>query len=194
LFNNLFPLGLAGEDLMEALAPNGWDHCELRFHHPSLEQAYADFIERKAWLKAHFRDLPQKTKQKVRVHYEAYDKIPFEYSSTPYKPEEELKEMVGRCLWDIFSYHNWVIKKKAFELGSFAGSAKCIDLFDRPQGNGRHYTKYYMGSVWIKNYVDLSPVYRLLFSRLKALECLWIYGIEEPGLATFDWRKKDRQI
>ena len=63
LFSRLFPLGLAGEDLMGALAPNGWAHGELRFHHhPSLEQAYADYIEGKAWLRAHFQNLPKKTK------------------------------------------------------------------------------------------------------------------------------------
>jgi hypothetical protein len=37
---------------MVALPPNGWAQCELRFHHhPSQEQAYANYIEGKTCLK-----------------------------------------------------------------------------------------------------------------------------------------------
>ena len=42
--------------------------------------------------------------------------------------------------------------------------------------------RFYMGTVWISERADLTPVYATIFRRLRLLEAEWVYHFPEIGL------------
>src|SRR5947209_19870432 len=46
LFDRLFPNGFAGGDVLNELAPDGWEHSPLlACFHPSIEQRYKEAVQ-----------------------------------------------------------------------------------------------------------------------------------------------------
>lgn len=100
-FAALFPHGWAGPDVMAELAPEGWEKSPLvAVFHPSLDQVYeesvrihrnmADFPGRKP-------DAPPPPPEPTRAEVEA------DYAYGDVEPARECQELVGRCLWEVFS-------------------------------------------------------------------------------------------
>jgi hypothetical protein len=116
------------------------------------------------------------------------------------KAIEEAAELLGLCLWDVFSDNHKVIAAdgRVVDLGSFRGSAGVItDFFegslgieeeseDGISGDWDYFDcmRFYMGSFWRGRRADLEPVYRLIFRRLKALGGDWTYSF--PRLYMMD--------
>jgi hypothetical protein len=99
-------------------------------------------------------------------------------------------ELLGLCLWDVFSDNHDVIAAdgRIVHLGSFRGSAGMIsDFFEGFSHNaddaddgwdtrGCGYMDFYMGTWWVGRRADLGPVYRLIFQRLRAHGADWSYA------------------
>lgn len=178
-------------ELLEALAPDGWERSPLRHvFHPTADQVREE-RERVArnlasWLGG------------AEAGEGAEGRSPREDpASVPEEPEREVVELLGRTLWDIFSDNHSVVDAEgvAYDLGSFRGSGGFIAeaLNDRYPWLGRryHYLDFYMGSALIGGRADLGPVYRWIFARLQAADCDWIYSF--PRLYLIDFRGARRQ-
>ncbi len=104
--------------------------------------------------------------------------------------EREVRELVGQCLWDIFSDNHDVVGPdgRIVDIGSFRGAGGFIaDWMNRQTGKWVYdYIDFYMGSIWIAQRTDLTPVYEMIFRRLKARDHDWRYAF--PKLRLVDLR------
>ena len=53
---------------------------------------------------------------------------------------------------------------------------------DREGWTEGDYLRFYMGTMWISRRADLTPVYAMIFRRLKALDADWVYRFPEIGI------------
>jgi hypothetical protein len=108
-----------------------------------------------------------------------------EYEPSPVNPEEEVTELVGLCLWDTFSDNHDVIAAdgRIADIGSFRGAGAFLEHLTRDQDGWQEgdYLRFYLGTIWISRRADLTPVYAMIFRRLKALSADWVYHF--PALA-----------
>jgi hypothetical protein len=182
----LFPRGLAGEDVIAEVAPEGWERSPLlAVYHPSVEQVYRESVrlhrslERLAGSRPTGPAPPEPTLEEIRERWH----------DEPVDREREVRELVGRCLWDVFSDNHDVIAPDGREvhLGSFRGTGDFIaDLLNDEVGS-RHYDfmDFYMGTIWINDRADLSPVYAMIFRRLATHGYDWEYTF--PRLCAIDF-------
>lgn len=115
-FAALFPHGWAGPDVMAELAPGGWAASPLvAVCHPSVDQVYEETVRIRRNL-ANFPgrkpDAPPPPPEPTREEIEA------EWAFGDVEPERECQELVGRCLWEVFSDNHEV----------FAGDGRLLDL------------------------------------------------------------------
>jgi hypothetical protein len=184
-FDRLFPHGFAGTDVLADIAPDGWEHSPvLACFHPSVEQRYQEAVQFHRNLEAlkearrrredstHAIDAPapEPTLEDVRR----------EHHATPVDRREEVIELVGLCLWDVFSDNHDVIAAdgRAIDIGSFRGAGAFLDEhLTRDQNSWREgdYLRFYMGTIWISRRADLTPVYELIFRRLRFAGAEWVY-------------------
>ena len=219
LLDRMFSQGLAGADVLAEIAPEGWEQSPLlACFHPSPERVFEERLQMHRNLARLARPRrergpdnpaptprPEPTFAEVRATWE----------ETPVKMAEEVIDLVGQCLWDVFSNNHEVITTdgRVADLGSFRGAAGFIadyvsrwgvdGRFDtspqpsprsrrRGSSNLRDYMDYYMGTIWIGQRADLAPVYRMIFSRLKALDADWEYHF--PELAVVDLSPLRQQL
>lgn len=186
LINELFPNGFTGEDVKKDIVPEGWDNSPLKkFFHPLPEQRYKEYVQMK-------RNIIELIGEDEEI--ETFEQFEAEYDDTPVEPERELRELVGLCLWDVFSDNHEVIAPdgRIADLGSARGSAGFIaDWISEQQNELRRYDymDFYMGTRVISQRADLTPVYRMIFNRLQLQGCDWIYHF--PQLYLFN-PKKDK--
>lgn len=181
-FENVLP---DMQTLLVTLAPEGWERSPLvRIQHPTPERRYQealDFYNRRPLFGNVTKSKDDKPPK--RSDFQQRDEV--------IKPIEELRDLYGACLWDIFSDNHEVIGPdgKGYDLGSFRGSAGFIaDAFNRrytDQEKEYDYIDFYMGTIWSGARADLTPVYEWIFRRLYALDCDWIYHFPELGLVRF---------
>lgn len=166
LFNRLFPDGLAGATLLRELAPEGWERSPLlRVYHPTLEQLYEESVRIHANIQSLLptrgkpREDPPPSREEVRSSYR----------EEPVCPGEECADLLGRCLWDIFSDGYEVFTHEGFlvDLGSFRASAAFIaDFCNRvvgPEGTAlgaKDYMDFYMGTAVVGHRADLTQCTR----------------------------------
>lgn len=173
----LFPRGLAGEDVIAELAPEGWERSPLRsVYHPSVEQVYRGSVrlhrnlERRAGSRPTGPPPSEPTLEEIRQRWH----------DEPVDRQREVRELVGGCLWDVFSANHSVIAPDGREvhLGSFRGTGDFIaDLLNREAGGRQYdYIDFFIGTIWINERADLTPIYAMIFRRLAALEYDWEYA------------------
>ena len=230
LFAELFPQGFDGADVLAELAPAGWERSPLvAVFHPSPERVYEESarmhenIEQLLASRAEATSRDEggdKQPRRERPVPPDLEKIRVEYQPEPVEPQRELRELVGRALWDVFSDNHEVIGPdgRVVDLGSFRasggflaevvnrslghpeGAAEQMEMArlkrmigvnsieklmetlaaaeaEAEQGENRIYSymDFYMGMQMIAGRADLSPVYRLIFGRLKRAGCDWRY-------------------
>ncbi len=184
LFMALFPNGFAGSDVAEVLIPNGWMKSPyvLAFH-PTVEQAYQRHVEAHESLKR----MIALTKSEKKSELESFEDFKLDYKTGKIKPEIELQEIMAACVWDIFSDNNDVIKDgNEYDIGSFRGAAGFIaDWLNRTSEEKYDYIDFYMGSYGRSDFCDLTPIYELIFSRLKQVGCDWIFHFTQMTLIDF---------
>jgi hypothetical protein len=190
LFDRLFPQGLAGQDVLDEIAPEGWEQSPLlACFHPSVERVFEERMRVRRNLENLRRIMgprdagsapdppPELILEDVRKDFE----------TSPVQQEDEVTELVGLCLWDTFSHNHEVTAAdgRVADIGSFRGAATFIDEHltrgsDDPYGGD--YMHFYMGTIWIGQRADLVPVYTMIFSRLKAIGADWAYSFPELGI------------
>ncbi len=92
---------------------------------------------------------------------------------------EEVADLVGHCLWDIFSNNHEVIAadSRAVDIGSFRSASAFLDGYlskEEAPWEG-DYMRFYMGTGWLGGHADFRVVYKIIFQRLKALGADWAY-------------------
>ena len=90
----------------------------------------------------------------------------------PVETEAEVRELVGLCLWDVFSDGHEVVASdgRLFDLGSFRASGGFLaNVLNRQVGAEQYdYLTFYMGPTWVAERADLAPIYGMIFRRLRA--------------------------
>lgn len=190
-FDRLFPSGVAAPDVLAELAPEGWEKSPLvACFHPLAEQVF------KEWLQVH-----RNIEELVRIRGErepnnaelaprpepTLEEVRAEWTETAVNVAEEVTELVGQCLWDVFSDNHEVIAAdgRIVDIGSFRGASAFLDEYlsgaTESWREGDH-MRFYMGTIWTSGRADLSPVYEMIFRRLKSLSADWEYHFPELGL------------
>ena len=115
LFDELFPHGFASADVLAEIAPEGWEHSPLlACFHPSVEQLF----EERVTLHRNLEEWRQ-LRRKRRGRDDGDFRSPNQRSTTCVvstnrrrsTQDEEVTELVGLCLWDVFSDNHDVIAR-----------------------------------------------------------------------------------
>lgn len=186
-FERLFPQGFAGADVLAELAPDGWENSPLlAVSHPSLKQCYQEAVDSHRNLCSLRR--PDDTRPLPAEP--TWEEVAGEYKQTPVETNREIRELVGQCLWDVFSDSHEVIAAdgRLLDLGSFRCSGDFLaEVLNRQIGERRYgYLDFYLGAIWIAQRADLTPVYAMIFRRLNRRDLDWIYHF--PRLYAIDLR------
>jgi hypothetical protein len=199
LFDRMFPLGFSGQDVLDEIAPEGWEQSPLlACFHPSVERVFEERLmfhrNTEGWRQLArkrqgqtIEEQPQPTLEDVRR----------EYKPSPIKVNEEVTELVGMCLWDVFSDNHDVIAAdgRVADIGSFRGASGFLDSYlsrDHDGWKREDYLRFYMGTIGISRRADLMPVYAVIFRRLKAMGADWVYHFPELRIVELPSQHDDR--
>ena len=213
---SLFPGGLKDPALIAELCPVSWEKSPLfACYHPSPRVRYEESMEWSRNLKrlgltrrktqAEPLETAQTPVDEPEPSFEEYllENPPTQIVISAQAAINEPAELLGLCLWDIFSNNHEVIAVdgRIVDLGSFRGSAGVISDFyeslpapeaaDRRDAGGCGYMDFYMGSSWLGRRADLTPVYQSIFRRLKALGADWRYSFPRLHLIDCGPREED---
>jgi hypothetical protein len=79
-----------------------------------------------------------------------------------------------------------VAESRVGDIGSFRGASafldECLSRDSRERWCRGDHMRFYMGTGWISGRADLTPVYAMIFRRLRLLEAEWVYHFPEIGL------------
>ena len=190
-FDRLFPHDFAGADVLAEIEPEGWEKSPLlACFHPSVEKVFAERVQ----IHRNMEELiclrrerepdnpelapkPEPTLEEVRA----------DWQDKPVNAREEVTELVALCLWDVCSNNHDVIaaEGRVADIGSFRGAARfLVEYLTGPNDDlwSMDYCRFYMGTIWISDRADLTPVYRMIFRRLKALGADWEFHFPELGI------------
>ncbi len=187
-FDRLFPHGFAGPDVLQELAPGGWENSPLlAVFHPSVDQLYEEtlLMHRNLGKLRRPDDLRPSPPEPTR------EEIARDYREHPIEDKAEVRELVGQCLWDIFSDSHEVVASeddRVLDLGSFRYAGEALaDMANRQTGTRQYdYMSFYLGTSWVSGRADFTPVYRMIFGRLRRRGLDWIYHF--PRVYAVDFR------
>jgi len=187
LFEKLFPQGFAGQDVADEIAPEGWNRSPLvSVFHPSVEKLHEEAVR----IHRNIREFFGNQKDEPGKPEPTLEEIIASHKDTPIEPRREIAELVGKCLWDIFSDNHEVIDKEGtvVDTGSFRGSGGFLaDCLNRQIRRAEYdYIDFYMGTIWLGGRANLNPVYKMIFKRLKNSNLDWVYHF--PRLSAVDLR------
>lgn len=196
LFDRLFPHGFAGPDVLEEIAPGGWELSPLlACFHPSVERLHDErvLMHRNLEDRRLLRRRRDGGVRAVSSPEPTLDDVRNGYAPSVVQQDAEVTELVGLCLWDTFSDNHEVIAAdgRLADLGSFRGAGAFIDEHLTRDFDGWRegdYLRFYMGTIWIAQRADLAPVYAMIFSRLKAAGADWVYRFPELAMVELPWR------
>jgi hypothetical protein len=186
-FDTLFPQGFAGADVMVELAPTGWENSPmLAAFHPLPTQRHEEALR----IHRNLLKLRRPDDQRPVPPEPTLDDVSRDFRESTIDTEREVTELVGMCLWDVFSDSHDVVGPdgRLLDLGSFRASGEFLaDYINRRSGKQRYdYLSFYLGTCWIAHRADLTPVYRMIFGRFCGRQRDWIYHF--PRLYAVDFR------
>jgi hypothetical protein len=187
-FDRLFPHGFAGQDVFQELAPGGWAASPLlAVFHPSVDQLYEETLV----MHRNLASLWRPDDHRPRSPEPTREAIAREYREHTIEPAAEVRALVGECLWDIFSDSHEVVAVedgRVLDLGSFRYAGGVLsDVANRQTGTTQYdYMDFYLGTSWVSQRADLTPVYEMIFRRLRRRGLDWIYHF--PRLYAVDLR------
>jgi hypothetical protein len=79
-------------------------------------------------------------------------------------------------------------------ISDFYKSLPALEDADRRDADGGGYMDFYMGTCWLGKRADLTPVYRLIFRRLKGLGADWRYAFPQMHLIDCGPREDDPSV
>ncbi len=190
-FDRLFPHGFAGSDIVQELAPSGWENSPMRaVFHPSIEQVYQETVR----IHRNLGMLRRQDDPRPLPPEPTLEEIARDFREDPVEAEREIGELVGMCLWDVFSDSHEVVDGdgRVLNLGSFRGSGEFLAETLNRQTSARKYSymDFYMGTSWVAGRADLGPVYQLIFRRLHRRGLDWVYHFPRLHLVDFRPLKK----
>jgi hypothetical protein len=186
-FDRLFPQGFAGPDVLQELAHAGWENSPLlAVFHPSLAQTYEETLR----LHRNVCALRRPNDRHPLPLEPTFDEIARDFQERPVETAREVRELVGQCLWDIFSDGHEVTATdgRVLDLDSFRASGGFLAEILNRQTSAEHYDylEVYMGTIWVAQRADLTPVYQMIFRRFQGRRLDWIYHF--PKLYAVDLR------
>lgn len=186
LFASLFPEGFAGQDILAEIAPEGWMNSTLHFvFHPTLDQVHWECVQ----LHRSMQEWPWRSKEDAPEPEPSLEEVRASYVDDPVDAELEIRELVARCLWDVFSNEHDVVDRngRLVHLGSWRGAAQFLaEQLNRQTGKSQYdYMEFYMGSISVRQRADLTPVYEMIFRRLKGQLFEWRYSFPKLQLIEF---------
>jgi hypothetical protein len=192
LFAVLFPDGFAGKDVLAEIAPQGYPQSTLRFaFHPTVDQVYWERVQ----FHRNIEWLPWRDKDRPPEPEPSLEEVAAAYEDPPIDTEREIGELVGMCLWDTFSNEHDVVglDGRLVDIGSWRGTGGFIaDELNRQMGEAKYdYMDFYMGTIWVSQRADLTPVYEMIFRRLNDRLLNWRFRFPELGLVEFPSDKPD---
>jgi len=120
-FERLFPQGFAGPDVLQELAPTGWETSPLAaVFHPTPTQLFEEALRvHRNLLSLRKPDEPRPVPPPPTL-----EEVAREYREHPVETVVEVRELVGQCLWDVFSDGHEVVASdgRKLDLGSFRAS------------------------------------------------------------------------
>ncbi len=176
VFAALFPRGVGGDDVVAEIAPEGWENSPLlAVFHPSVEQVHRESVQ----LHRNIKSLTTARSDRPRSAEPTLEEIRASWQERPVAREREVRELVTRCLWDVFSDNHDVVTpdRRLIDIGSFRGAAGFLaDLVNRDIGTAEYgYMDFYLGTIWVSRRASLIPVYTMIFRRLEAQGFDWEY-------------------
>lgn len=190
-FDRLFPHGFAGADVLAEIAPEGWEKSPLLVcFHPSPEQVFQESLQMHRNIEGLVRARREREPDNPELAPKpepTLEEIRAEWEDSPVKTAEEVAQLIGLCLWDVFSDNHEVITTdgRVVDIGSFRGAAGFIaECVSGPNEDlwSMDYLQFYMGTIWIGQRADLTPVYRMIFRRMRAQGADWEYHFSELGV------------
>jgi len=186
-FDRLFPQGFAGPDVLQELAPAGWENSPLlAVFHPSLAQSYEETLR----LHRNVCALRGPNDRRPLPPEPTFDEVARDFRERPVETVREVRELVGQCLWDLFSDGHQVTATdgRVLDLGSFRASGGFLaEILNRQTGAENYdYLDFYMGTIWVAQRADLTPLYQMIFRRLQGRRLDWIYHF--PRIYAVDLR------
>ncbi len=162
-FDRLFPQGFAGPDVLQELAPAGWESSPLlAVFHPSLAQSYEETLR----LNRNLCALRGPNDRRPLPPEPTFDEVARDFQERSAETVREVRELVGQCLWDLFSDGHEVTASdgRVLDLGSFRASGGFLaEILNRQTGAEHYdYLDFYMGTIWVAQRADLTPVYQMV--------------------------------
>ena len=187
-FDQLFPNGFSGADVLREVAPGGWENSPLlAIFHPTVAQVYEESLR----MHRNMLELRRPNDERPLPNEPTLEEVAGDFREQPIDADCEVSELVGQCLWDVFSDGHEVLAAdgRALDLGSFRASGGFLaDVLNRQHECSRRYDylDFYMGTIWVAQRADLTPVYRMIFGRLRQRGHDWVYHF--PRIYAVDMR------
>ncbi|MBK9336381.1 MAG: hypothetical protein IPM98_07250 [Lewinellaceae bacterium] len=180
-------------EIMRGLAPKGWAESPLRLiFHPTAQQKYEQSMRLHENLRGWGKKDAQ-TSERPEPQLADFTTDPPDAGN----PMDELLELLGDCTWLIFSNNHSVFDADGLEyhLGSFRGSGGFIaDFLNEhfPSDSITYdYMDFYCAGAFSFDRADTTPVFDLLFRRMKAIGLDWEYSFPRTMLLDLNGLRKD---
>lgn len=159
LLDRLLPDGFAGAAVLAEIASEGWEQSPLlaRFH-PSVERVFEERLQMSRNLESlrNARTRPDNAVESdgAPLPEPTLEDVRREHQPRSVRQDEELTELVGQCLWDVFSYNHEVfaIDARVADIGSFHGASAFLDEYAsggiRPTWREGDCMQFYLGTIW----------------------------------------------
>ena len=190
-FDRLFPHGFAGTDVLAEIALEGWERSPLlACFHPSVEKVFEERVQMHRNIEELIGLEREREPDNPKLAPEPepmLEEVRAEWQDKPIAVGEEATELVALCLWDVFSNGHDVVAPdgRIVDIGSFRGAARfLVEYLTGPNDNlwSMDYCRFYLGTIWISDRADLTPVYVMIFRRAKALGADWEFHFPQLGI------------
>jgi hypothetical protein len=181
-FERLFPHGFAGTDVLSEIAPEGWETSPLlACFHPSVEKVFQERVQLHRNIEELIGDRREREPDNSKLAPKpepTLEEVRADWQDKAVNVCEEVTDLVALCLWDVFSNSHDVLAAdgRLADIGSFRGAAGfLVEYLTGPNDDlwSMDYCRFYMGTIWISDRADLTPVYAMIFHRLKTLGADW---------------------
>jgi len=187
MFLKLFPNGLTSKEIFKALIPNGLKNSTFVLcYHPTDEIYYRQHIEctkNTSHLDVLCSEkLNEPVKPKPILDYETVIK---ENKPTRIQTKLEMAQILGDCIWDVFSGNNEVFSNNGwiYHLGSWRGTGSFLsDYIKKFDSLHFDYMNFYMGTQGMNVYpkeVEFEKIYLYIFKLLKKNKLDWAIDDDE---------------